>query len=144
MRGGKIAEVYEGKGPDPKSVNAEMVEAAGKTILPGLIDAHVHLGAPGGFYSDMRTYDPEKTMLRNLAAYLYSGVTTVRSVGDGLDGILKIRSTVSSGEVLGAELMTCGPLFTAAGGHGTEYLKQLPAGIRVERGEAIHPHSWFC
>ena len=50
VRGGKIAEVYEGDGPDPKALNAETVEAAGKTILPGLIDVHMHLGAPGGFY----------------------------------------------------------------------------------------------
>ncbi len=130
VRGGKIAEVYQGNGPDPKTVNAEVVEAAGKTILPGLIDVHVHLGAPAGFYPDMKSYDPDKMMLRNLAAYLYSGVTTVRSVGDGLDGILKTRSKINSGEVLGAELFTCGPLFTAKGGHGTEYFKQFPAGIR--------------
>lgn len=130
VRGGKIAEVYQGNGPDLKSVNAEVVEAAGKTILPGLIDVHVHLGAPAGFYPDMKSYDPDKMMRRNLAAYLYSGVTTVRSVGDGLDGILKTRSKINSGEVLGAELFTCGPLFTAKGGHGTEYFKQLPAGIR--------------
>jgi len=130
VRGGKIAEVYDGNGPDPKTVNAEVVEAAGKTILPGLIDVHVHLGAPAGFYPDMKSYDRDKMMLRNLAAYLYSGVTTVRSVGDGLDGILKTRSKINSGEVLGAELFTCGPLFTAKGGHGTEYFKQLPAGIR--------------
>ncbi|MFZ0804308.1 MAG: amidohydrolase family protein [Terriglobales bacterium] len=135
VRGGKIAEVYEGSGPEPKSVNAEVVEAAGKTILPGLIDVHVHLGAPAGFYPDMKAYDPDKMMLRNLAAYLYSGVTTVRSVGDGLDGILKTRSKVNSGEVLGAELFTCGPLFTAKGGHGTEYFKQLPPGIREKAEE---------
>jgi imidazolonepropionase-like amidohydrolase/ABC-type multidrug transport system permease subunit len=130
VRGAKIVEVYDGSVPDPKSVNAEVVEAAGKTILPGLIDVHVHLGGPAGFYPDMKSYDPDKMMLRNLAAYLYSGVTTVRSVGDGLDGILKARSKVNSGEMLGAELFTCGPLFTAKGGHGTEYFKQLPAGIR--------------
>jgi len=130
VRGGKIAEVYQGNGPDPKSVNAEVVEAAGKTVLPGLIDVHVHLGAPAGFYPDTKSYDLGKMMLRNLAAYLYSGVTTVRSVGDGLDGILKTRSTVNSGEALGTELFTCGPLFTAKGGHGTEYFKQLPAAIR--------------
>ncbi|MFZ0285945.1 MAG: amidohydrolase family protein [Terriglobales bacterium] len=134
VRGGKIAEVYQGNGPDPKTVNAEVVEAAGKTILPGLIDVHVHLGAPAGFYPDMASYNPDKMMLRNLAAYLYSGVTTVRSVGDGLDGILKARSEVNSGEMLGAELFTCGPLFTAKGGHGTEYFKQLPPAIR-ERAE---------
>ena len=130
VRGGKIAEVYEGDGPDPKALNAETVEAAGKTILPGLIDVHMHPGAPGGFYPDMSKYATDKSMLRSLAAYLYSGVTTVRSVGDGLDTILKVRSIVSSGEMLGSDLSTCGPLFTAAGGHGTEYFKDLPATVR--------------
>ncbi len=131
VRGGKIAEIYEGSGPDPKTLKAETVEAAGKTVLPGLIDVHVHLGAPGGFYADMSKYDAEKSMLRNLAAYLYSGVTTVRSVGDGLDIALKVRSTVSSGEVLASDLSACGPLFTAQGGHGTEYFKDLPPTARA-------------
>ena len=130
VQAGKIAEVYDGAGPDPKSVKAEVIEAQGKTILPGLIDAHVHLGAPGGFYPDMSKYDPEKSMLRDLAAYLYSGVTTVRSLGDGLNIVRKVRSTVDGGEALGAELFTCGPLFTARGGHGTEYFNDLPENIR--------------
>jgi imidazolonepropionase-like amidohydrolase/ABC-type multidrug transport system permease subunit len=131
VRGGKIAEVYAGEGPDPKTLKAETVEAAGKTILPGLIDVHVHLGGPGGVYPDMSKYDAEKSMQHALAAYLYSGVTTVRSVGDVLDSVLKLRSTVSSGEILGSDLQTCGPLFTAAGGHGTEYFKDLPTGARA-------------
>jgi imidazolonepropionase-like amidohydrolase/ABC-type multidrug transport system permease subunit len=130
VRGGKIAEVYVGEGPDPKTLKAETVEAAGKTILPGLIDVHVHLGAPGGFSPDLK-YGDEKNMRRALAAYLYSGVTTVRSVGDMLDGILKVRSMVSSGEILGSDMQTCGPLFTAAGGHGTEFFKGLPANARA-------------
>ncbi len=33
---------------------------------------------------------------------------------------------MNSGEVLGADLQTCGPMFTAPGGHGTEYAKNLP------------------
>lgn len=130
VRGGKIAEVYEGAGPDPKTLKAETVEAAGKTILPGLIDVHVHLGGPGGIYADRSNYDAEKSMQRALAAYLYSGVTTVRSVGDVLGNILELRTKVSSGEVLGSDLATCGPLFTAPGGHGTEYFKDLPPSIR--------------
>lgn len=134
VRGGKIAEIYEGAGPDPKTLKAETVEAAGKTVLPGLIDVHVHLGAPGGIYPDMTKYyaDAEKGLRRELAAYLYSGVTTVRSVGDLLDSTLKLRSTVNSGEILGSELMTCGPLFTAAGGHGTEYFKDVPDNLRLQ------------
>src|SRR5258708_18966061 len=106
------------------------MEAAGKTILPGLIDVHVHLGALGGFPSDEKDYDPHKVLLHNLEAYLYSGVTTVRSTGDILAGVAPIRSAIASGETLGAEVQTCGPLFTAAGGHGTEYFKQLPEAAR--------------
>jgi len=130
VRGGKIAEIFEGSGPDPKTLKAETVEAAGKTILPGLIDVHVHLGAIPGVYADMSKYDREKEMLRRLAAYLYSGVTTVRSVGDSLDSILAIRAEVSSGEYLGADLQTCGPMFTTSGGHGTEYFNDLPPTLR--------------
>jgi imidazolonepropionase-like amidohydrolase len=135
IRNSKIAGVYEGEGPDPKAVKATPIEAAGKTALPGLIDVHVHLTAPGGFYPDMSQYQPEPHMLRGLAAYLYSGVTAVRSVGDPLDIVLKVRSTVNNGERLGAEIFTCGPLFTAQGGHGTEYFKGLPPNIR-EQAEA--------
>ena len=131
VRGGKIAEIYEGEGPDPKTLKAETVEAAGKTILPGLIDVHVHLGGPGGIYADMQNYDAEKSMQHALAAYLYSGVTTVRSVGDVLDSVLKLRSTINSGELLGSSMFTCGPLFTAPGGHGTEYFKDVPAAARA-------------
>jgi len=58
-------------------------------------------------------------------------VTTVRSVGDGLDSVLKSRAKVNSGEDLGAELFTCGPLFTTPGGHGTEYFKGIPQSMRA-------------
>jgi imidazolonepropionase-like amidohydrolase/ABC-type multidrug transport system permease subunit len=130
VRGGKIAAVYQGEGPDAKSLNADVMEAAGKTILPGLIDVHVHLGATGGFTGDEKDYDAHKVLMHNLEAYLYSGVTTVRSTGDILDAVLAIRSAIASGESLGAEVQTCGPLFTAAGGHGTEYFKQVPESMR--------------
>jgi len=135
IRGGKIAGVFEGLGPDARGLKAEVVEAAGKTILPGLIDVHVHLGASGGFSPDSQAYDPEKSMTRALAAYLYSGVTTVRSVGDAVDSVLKVRGEVNSGQYLGAQLLTCGPLFTAKGGHGTEYFKDMPQGLREKAEE---------
>jgi ABC-2 type transport system permease protein len=54
VRSGKIAAVYDGPAPDPSSLNAEAVEGSGKTILPGLIDVHVHLGAPGGVFGEER------------------------------------------------------------------------------------------
>src|SRR5436190_10908283 len=56
VRQGKIDSVYEGSFPEAKSLNAEATDAAGKTLLPGLIDMHVHLGASGGFYDDVTKY----------------------------------------------------------------------------------------
>lgn len=130
IRGGKIAELYEGAAPEAKTLKAEAIEAAGKTILPGLIDVHVHLGASGGFYDDQsKSFDP-KNAARALQAYLYSGVTAVRSTGDTVDDMLKLRRIYGSGEKLGAELFLCGPLFTAEGGHGTQFAKFMPETFR--------------
>jgi len=132
VKDGKIAEVFTGSAPDPKTLKAEAIDASGKTLMPGLIDVHVHLGNPGGFYDKAEEYEmPDKAFPRELAAYLYSGVTAVKSVGDPLDAVLKARDEVNSGEKLGAELFAVGPLFTAPGGHGTEYSKNIP---EVARG----------
>jgi imidazolonepropionase-like amidohydrolase len=129
IKDGKIQHVYDGESPDPKELKAEPLDAAGKTLLPGFIDVHVHLAASGGF-SAPSDYRPDRTMPRALASYLYSGVMAVKSVGDPLDQILKVRTQVNSGDRLGAELFICGPMFTADGGHGTEYFKSIPEGAR--------------
>lgn len=132
VKNGRIEEIYTGSAPDAKTLKAEAIDAAGKTLMPGLIDVHVHLGGPGGFFtntSDSET--PAKSFPRELAAYLYSGVTAVKSVGDPLDEILKARGVIASGEKLGAELFAVGPLFTAPGGHGTEYSKNVPQAARA-------------
>lgn len=132
VKDGKIAEIFTGSTPEAKTLKADAIEAAGKTLMPGLIDVHVHLGNPGGFYGSGDDYVmPDKAFPRELAAYLYSGVTAVKSVGDVLDEILKARDVGRSGEKLGAELFAVGPLFTAPGGHGTEYSKNIP---EVARG----------
>jgi imidazolonepropionase-like amidohydrolase/ABC-type multidrug transport system permease subunit len=130
VKNGKVEEVFEKTIPDARSLNAEVIEAAGQTLLPGFIDVHVHLGAPGGFYGSAEDYNPEKIMSRALAAYLYSGITAVKSVGDALDDSLKLRSRIASGERLGATLFACGPMFTTEGGHGTESFEELPGVIR--------------
>lgn len=137
IRNGKIAAVYNGTPPDAKSLHAELIEAAGQTALPGLIDVHVHLSAPGGVLSSAREYTDPKRLPRELAAYLYSGVTTVKSVGDALDPVIKARAEIASGERLGASVYLCGPLFTTEGGHGTEFLKYLPPAARAEVAKQI-------
>jgi imidazolonepropionase-like amidohydrolase/ABC-type multidrug transport system permease subunit len=125
VRKGRIDAVFDGPGPDESSVRAEVIEASGKTILPGLIDVHVHVGAPGGVYGDIKEMAAERISERALAQYLYSGVTAVKSTGDTLDGSLALRTRINGGDLLGAELFVSGPLFTTEGGHGTEYFSWL-------------------
>jgi ABC-2 type transport system permease protein len=86
VKAGRIAEVYNTSNPDPKALNAEPIEAAGKTILPGLIDTNVNLPTQ-----------------RDLAAYLFSGVTAVNTM-DRSPIAAKTRDLIDSGEKQGAEL----------------------------------------
>lgn len=132
IKRGKIEQIFIGEAPTAKSLNADEEEGAGKTLLPGLIDTHVHLSAPGGYTDKPEFYDPAKNVPRRLAAYLYSGITGVRSLGDGLDLMEKEAKVLNAGEQLAAELFYVGPMFTAEGGHGTEFFKMLPEQIRTQ------------
>jgi imidazolonepropionase-like amidohydrolase/ABC-type multidrug transport system permease subunit len=126
IKRGKIEAIYEGAAPDPKTLDADPLEASGKTILPGLVDVHTHIIAPGGIPDASYNPNSDKYFLGALAAYLYSGVTAVKSVGDPLDRVLTVRTLVNSGSRLGSEFFICGPLFTTENGHGTEYFKRMP------------------
>ncbi|MCU1293897.1 MAG: type transporter [Bryobacterales bacterium] len=131
IRDGKIAQVFQSPPADAASFHAEIRDEAGRTLMPGLIDMHVHLGAPGGVYRDQKRYSQPNADLQRLAAYLYCGITAVRSTGDWLDNSLALRRKMSSGQYLGAELFTDGPLFTAPGGHPTELLDSFPPSLRA-------------
>ena len=99
VRNGKIVSVSSGM----QTVDgATVIDASGKTLLPGLIDMDVRLGLPGGIYSSSSDYANPKAAGRALAAYLYSGVTAVRSMGDSLTQTLALRASVADASDLGA------------------------------------------
>ena len=120
IRDGRIDQIYEAAPPDPKLLRADVVEAAGKTLLPGLIDVHVHLGSSGGLSEDPRDHQAIEGMSRALAAHLYAGVTAVGSAGDSPTEVQKLRRRVDDGDRVGAEL------FLVSAGGGPE-----PAGAGV-------------
>ncbi len=130
IQGGKIAGVFSGLGPDAASLGAEVVEAAGKTLLPGLIDVHAHLASSGALSAGTDAFDPQTAMPHALAAYLYSGVTAVKSVGDPLQESLDLRERIRAGRFMGAQLFVCGPMFTTEGSHNTDYFESLPPGAK--------------
>jgi len=125
VRHGKIARVFDGPSPELDGIKADVIEASGKTLMPGLIDVHVHIGAPGGAYDDFNELAKEHVAERALAQYLYSGITTVKSTGDQLDASIELRKRIVDGQLLGSEILLSGPLFTTEGGHGTEYFSWL-------------------
>jgi ABC-type multidrug transport system permease subunit len=90
VRNGRIAEIYDGPAPEAKDLKAASVEAAGKTLIPGLIDMDVRF-LPGD-------------LPRALPAYLFSGVVAIRASGLTPDLLRKQQS----GELLGPEIFPAG------------------------------------
>lgn len=102
---------------------AEVVDLSDMTVLPGLIDCHVHL--LGEFSPSVRldavTQDDADQALngaRHARVTLEAGFTTVRDVGGGR-AIFALRDAVRDGDVVGPRIQASGPPITPSGGHGT-------------------------
>ena len=138
VKDGKIAEVFRNGDRLPSSAKVSEIQAAGKTLLPGLIDADIHLSGPGGIPNAATIRQAAQNPFRNLSVYLYSGVTAVRSVGDPVRSTLQLKSFIDTGERLGPEVLLAGPVFTARGGRGTEVFSRLPDAMRASaEGEML-------
>jgi imidazolonepropionase-like amidohydrolase len=90
--GGHIVEIGDSKTVQVPA-GAQRIDATGKYLIPGLVDAHVHLQSQVEF-----------------AVYLANGVTTVFNL-DGRPGHLLWRKQVAAGTVLGPTIFTTGPIF---------------------------------
>lgn len=86
-RGARIAAVQPDAAPTP--AGAEMVDVSGLHVLPGLIDTHVHIATP-----------PDAVAARAyLRRWLYSGVTSVRSMADDLRSVGELARQARVGEI---------------------------------------------
>ena len=126
--GEKIKSVFrEGEAPIPSG--AVIINAEGKSVLPGLIDVHVHFdGKPGAGTSPDEFGQVRR--LHDLKAFLYSGVTTFKSLGDDPKMILGLRRRESVEHRISPRIFAVGRMFTAPGGHpaGTVF-RDLPKDI---------------
>ena len=95
----------------------------GKTVLPGFIDAHVHLmfGEHQRSYRDVWAHDSEGLMVirgvRNGYRHLRAGVTTVRDAGAVGNVGLDLREGARAGYFLAPRILACGRPLTITGGH---------------------------
>jgi len=91
ISGNRIVSVDKSKRV-PKS--AQVIDGTGKFLIPGLWDMHVHF----------------KEIERTFPLLLANGVTGIRNLGGDLDQLVKWRSEVASGRLLGPRIITCGPI----------------------------------
>lgn len=122
---------------------AEVIDLTDYTVLPGLIDMHVHL-----------TGDPDAQGYQNLAASvprnalfgaangrrtLEAGFTTVRNVGAGGFADVALRDAVNNGDVVGPRMRVSGPSLGITGGHCDNNL--LPPQYAA-RGDGVADGPW--
>jgi imidazolonepropionase-like amidohydrolase len=120
---GKVAWVGPHARAPREARAAHEVDGAGKTLTPGLIDAHVHLCFEGlsDFEAEARGLTEARAALkaaRNLARHLERGVTTVRDLGGIGTVACEVARAVEEGLVPGPRVVASGQAITITGGHG--------------------------
>jgi imidazolonepropionase-like amidohydrolase len=106
--------------------NAQVIDLGDSTLLPGFIDAHVHLTVESGpnfyldFFNALMRQPAEQALLATTYARktLEAGFTTVRNVGawDYVD--VGLRNAINSGWVVGPRMFVSVHAISASGGHG--------------------------
>ncbi len=100
------------RGDAPEAASgAEVVDGDGGTLLPGLIDAHIHLGWGGA------SARAEETTLRNAAAALATGITAARDLGAPSHAVITAARAIARGEAPGPHLIAAGRPVAMPGGY---------------------------
>lgn len=101
--------------------DVEHIDLGDKTILPGLIDMHVHLDSPAdiGGYRGLEFTDSfwGMTAVGNAQAMLNAGFTTVRNVGSSNRNDIGLKQAIDAGYTVGPRIVPAGHALGATGGH---------------------------
>ena len=117
---GRITSIADARtvrwGADVRHINL-----AGRTLVPGLIDMHVHLDSPAdiGGYRGLEYTDSfwAMTAVGNARAMLDAGFTTVRNVGSGNRNDIGLAQAIRDGYAVGPRIVPAGYSLGATGGH---------------------------
>ncbi|MCB9378119.1 MAG: amidohydrolase family protein, partial [Holophagales bacterium] len=116
VRDGRIERVVDG----PAAIRAERrIDAGGRSLIPGLIDVHVHVQLAAFPDADAYARWSADEGRRFLADYVRHGFTTILSVGDYWPAILGVRERAARPGEPAPRLLVSGPILTPPRGHGT-------------------------
>ena len=95
----------------PVPAGATRVDVKGKTLLPGLINAHGHVAATQGLQSNPSFYTRDN-LVRQLKTYGQYGFTSVFSLGDDQEAGFALRGEQAKGPLNRARIFVAGPVIT--------------------------------
>jgi imidazolonepropionase-like amidohydrolase len=126
VENGKITGIYQGEVPQSASADAKTLDFPGATIMPGMIDTHVHLNLPGdGTSLEDAVKEPQGVLVATATftanRALAAGITTVRDLGAMTDTVFNLKRALALGHGTGPRIVACGQPITITGGH-TWYL----------------------
>jgi imidazolonepropionase-like amidohydrolase len=136
LSGGRVAFAGPAAGLAEGAAGAATLDFPGATLLPGLVDAHVHLVASG--HPDLAAGLPGSEAERTIASVvnarrqLESGVTLVRDLGAPGAEAVPVGRAVEAGEIAGPRVVAAGPAVTMTGGH-IPYLGRVTDGVEDMR-----------
>ncbi|MFD1062234.1 amidohydrolase family protein [Winogradskyella litorisediminis] len=119
VSGKKIIEINDGY---LKPESGTIVDLKSKTVMPGLIDMHVHIESetnPKSYLEDYTLNDADIAFnaAKNAEITLMSGFTTVRDLG-GSGVNVSLKKAIASGKVTGPRIFTAEKIISTTGGHG--------------------------
>jgi len=126
VKNGRIAAVQTSDQPLPQHEPGALWDLSGLTLMPGLIDAHVHLLAnadPRASYEaeDLTNSSMALIGVNHARLTLEAGFTTVRDMAAVNEPIFALRRATMRGVLPGPRIIASGKCLTITGGHGTEY-----------------------
>lgn len=127
LRDGLVHTISESRLDTP---HAKVIDGAGKTLVPGLIDAHVHLDFLT-VRNRFRAWVQSRFALpRALEELAHHGVTTIRCMADPLAPVTQLRKRAVRGGLVSPAILTAGPALTAPGGHPASTLAKDNSWLR--------------
>ena len=120
-------------------VGATVVDMRSKTVMPGMIDVHVHLTFKAGqpWYEGLTPkYSGAYAAtvgLTNALAMAQAGFTTVRDLGGEVESSLATRDAIREGAFPGPRIQVSGPALSMIGGHG-----DAAVGFNPEMADAVN------
>jgi imidazolonepropionase-like amidohydrolase len=122
--------------------DAERIDAAGKTVMPGVIDGHIHITSMPEFLDRMGHLTQNLQAVRKLHQSLMRGVTTVANMGGCPENVV-LRDAIDEGYIHGVSRMLVGAMVNATGGHVRGRTADGPWEVRKAVREMITARTDF-